>query len=81
MREVNVIPKEKNIEEFLKERNNKVKNRTIIELLEGLINYKLVKIDFEFPNITITYIFRNSSGKIIPDKMFAEYKFKNHNQD
>lgn len=41
-------------------------------------NYKLVKIDFEFPNITITYIFRNSSGKIIPDKMFAEYKFKNH---
>jgi hypothetical protein len=41
-------------------------------------NYKLVKVNFEFPNINITYIFRNSSGKIIPDKIFAEYKFKNH---
>lgn len=41
---INFLPFVNNIEEFLKDRNNKVKNRTIIELLEGLINYKLVKI-------------------------------------
>ena len=42
----NFLPFVDNIEIFLNERNNKVKNRTIIELLEGLINYKLVKIIF-----------------------------------
>ena len=41
---INFLPFVENIEEFLNERNNKVKGRTIIELLEGLINYKLVKI-------------------------------------
>ena len=41
---INFLPFVDNIEKFLNERNNKVKGRTIIELLEGLINYKLVKI-------------------------------------
>ena len=41
---INFLPFVNNIEEFLRDRNNKVKNRTIIELLEGIINYKLVKI-------------------------------------
>lgn len=41
---INFLPFVNNIEEFLNYRNNRVKNRTIIELLEGLINYKLVKI-------------------------------------
>ena len=35
----------------MKDRNNKVKNRTIIELLEGLINYKLVKVLLKESNI------------------------------
>ena len=41
---VNFIPFVENIEEFLDDRNNKLKNRNIIELLEGIINYKLLKI-------------------------------------
>ena len=48
---INFLPFVNNIEEFLKDRNNKVKNRTIIELLEGLINYKLVKILLKESNI------------------------------
>ena len=41
---INFLPFANDIESFLEDRNNKVKERTIIELLEGLINYKLVKI-------------------------------------
>lgn len=41
---INFLPFVNDIESFLEDRNNKVKRRTIIELLEGLINYKLVKI-------------------------------------
>ena len=41
---INFLPFVSDIENFLEDRNNKVKGRTIIELLEGLINYKLVKI-------------------------------------
>ena len=48
---INFLPFVDNIEEFLKDRNDKVKNRTIIELLEGLINYKLVKILLKESNI------------------------------
>lgn len=48
---INFLPFVCNVEEFLKDRNNKVKNRTIIELLEGLINYKLVKVLLKESNI------------------------------
>ena len=48
---INFLPFVDNIEKFLNERNSKVKNRTIIELLEGLINYKLVKIILKESNI------------------------------
>jgi len=48
---INFLPFVNNIEEFLRDRNNKVKNRTIIELLEGLINYKLVKVLLKESNI------------------------------
>ena len=48
---INFLPFVDNIEEFLKDRNDKVKNRTIIELLEGLINYKLIKILLKESNI------------------------------
>ena len=41
---INFLPFVNNIKSFLEDRDAKVKNRTIIELLEGLINYKLVKI-------------------------------------
>lgn len=41
---INFLPFVDDIESFIETRNNKVKGRTIIELLEGLINYKLVKI-------------------------------------
>ena len=41
---INFLPFVSDIEIFLEDRNNKVKGRNIIELLEGLINYKLVKI-------------------------------------
>ena len=48
---INFLPFVNNIKEFLEDRNNKVKNRTIIELLESLINYKLVKIILKESNI------------------------------
>lgn len=41
---INFLPFSDDIESFIENRNNKVKGRSIIELLEGLINYKLVKI-------------------------------------
>ena len=49
---INFLPFINNIEEYLNERNKKVKNRTIIELLEGLLNYKLVKIILKESNIS-----------------------------
>ena len=48
---INFLPFVDNIESFLNNRNNKVKNRNIVELLEGLINYKLVKIILKKSNI------------------------------
>ncbi len=48
---INFLPFVNDIEAFLEDRNKKVKNRTIIELLEGLINYKLVKIILNESNI------------------------------
>ena len=48
---INFFPFVDNIETFLNERNKKVKNRTIIELLEGIINYKLVRIILKESNI------------------------------
>ena len=39
---IDFLPKTNNLEELLNERNSKLKNRTIIELLESLINYKLL---------------------------------------
>jgi len=48
---INFLPQINDIELFLIERNKKVKNRTIVELLEGLINYKLVKIILKESNI------------------------------
>ena len=48
---INFLPFINNIEQYLNERNKKVKNRTIIELLEGLLNYKLVKIILKESNI------------------------------
>lgn len=48
---INFLPFVADIEKYLNERNKKVKNRTIIELLEGLLNYKLVKIILKESNI------------------------------
>lgn len=48
---INFLPFINNIEEYLNERNKKVKNRIMIELLEGLLNYKLVKIILKEANI------------------------------
>lgn len=41
---INFIPFVENVDEFLESRNNTLKNRSIMELLEGIINYKLLKI-------------------------------------
>ena len=60
---INFLPFVNNIEEFLKDRNNKVKNRTIIELLEGLINYKVVKILLKESNIDENKYYNELSSK------------------
>ena len=60
---INFLPFVDNIESFLIERNNKLKNRTIIELLEGLINYKLVKVILKQSNIKEDVYFNNIKNK------------------
>ena len=60
---INFLPFVNNIEIFLNERNSKVKNRTIIELLEGLINYKLVKIILKESNIKEDKYYNELSNK------------------
>lgn len=40
---IDFLPNIEDKEKYLIERNNKLKNRTILELLEGIVNYKLVK--------------------------------------
>lgn len=41
---INFLPFVDNVKEFLLERNSKLKNRNILELLEGVLNYKLVNV-------------------------------------
>lgn len=60
---INFLPFVDNIEEFLINRNKKVKYRTIIELLEGLINYKLVKIILKESNINESKYYNELSNK------------------
>ena len=60
---MNFLPFVDNIESFLIERNNKLKNRTVIELLEGLINYKLVKVILKQSNIKEDIYFNNIKNK------------------
>ena len=60
---INFLPFVSNIKEFLNDRNIKVKNRTIIELLEGLINYKLVKIILKQSNISENKLYSDLSIK------------------
>jgi len=60
---INFLPFVDNIESFLIERNNKLKNRTVIELLEGLINYKLVKVILKQSNIKEDIYFNNIKNK------------------
>ena len=60
---INFLPFVDDIENFLNERNNKVKNRNIIELLEGLINYKLVKIILNESNIKEELYYDNLNNK------------------
>ena len=60
---INFLPFVDNIESFMIERNNKLKNRTIIELLEGLLNYKLVKVILKKSNIKEDIIFDNIKNK------------------
>ena len=60
---INFLPFIDNIESFLTERNNKLKNRTIIELLEGLLNYKLVKVILKQANIKEDIYFDKINNK------------------
>lgn len=48
---INFLPFVTDIEEFMINRNKLLKNRNILELLEGIINYKLIKILLKESNI------------------------------
>lgn len=50
---INFLPfiKEKEVTVFMNMRNNNVKNRTISELLDGILNYKLVNLILKVSNI------------------------------
>ena len=61
---------------WLKERNNQVKNRTIEELLEGILNYKLVQVILKKSNINTnkTYVELSDKEKDILIKNLEEFK-------
>lgn len=48
---IDFMPNVDNIEKYIIDRNNKLKNRTITELLDGLLNYKLVNLILKKNNI------------------------------
>jgi len=60
---INFLPFINDIETYLNDRNKLVKNRNIIELLEGLINYKLVKIILKESNINENKYYDELSDK------------------
>lgn len=61
---INFLPFiENNIKEWFESRNSKVKNRNIVELLEGIINYKLVRIIMKKINIKYDATWNSLSDK------------------
>lgn len=80
---INFIPQLnlKSVDDFviwLKERNNKLNNRTIPELLDGVINYKLIYLFLKILNINPdTHLEKLSDVKQIElAKLFMNYPFK-----
>lgn len=71
---INFLPFVDNIETFLIDRNKKLKNRTIIELLEGLLNYKLVKVILKKSNIKEDIIFDKIKDKDILYKNLIDFE-------
>ena len=71
---INFLPFVDNIETFLIERNNKLVNRTIIELLEGLLNYKLVKVILKKSNIKEDTILEQIKDKNILYKNLIDFE-------
>ena len=61
--QIDFLPNIENIEDFIVGRNKIVKNRNILELLEGLINYKLVKIILKESNIKEDKFYNDLSQK------------------
>lgn len=49
---INFLPFVSDIEQFMINRNKLLKNRNILELLEGILNYKLIKIILKKSNIS-----------------------------
>lgn len=60
---INFLPFVEDIETFLIDRDNKLNNRSIIELLEGLLNYKLVKVILKKSNIKEELSFKEITNK------------------
>ena len=60
---INFLPFVIDIEKFMIDRNNLLKNRNILELLEGIINYKLVKVILKESNINESKTFNELNIK------------------
>jgi len=56
---------EVDINKWLKKQSSKVKGRTVSELLEGFLNFKLVKVILEKSNISLSSLFSDLSDKQI----------------
>lgn len=56
---------EDDLNKWLKKQGSKVKGRTVSELLEGFLNYKLVKVILEKSNICLSMLFDNLNEKQI----------------
>lgn len=73
---INFLPWVENIKTFLDNRNKKLKNRTISELLDGILNYKLVNTILKISEIRNEELYENldSIRKDVLIKNLENYK-------
>lgn len=74
---INFLPIIKNFDKFIINRNAKLPNRTIIELLESLINYKLLYILLKICKIDVnnTYNQLSNNEKVLLKNTLTNFRF------
>lgn len=75
---INFVPSIDNFKEFFIKRNKELKNRNIYELLESILNYKLIDIILKKSNINKDVYWNNLSNKKKEDLINNIVNFKLH---